>query len=109
MKSRFLFIAVAALAMASCSKDEQTAVNRGAAIDFRGAMATRATETTTANLDDIFVTALDKNNANFFTDEQFAKDVDNFLNPLPPIIGRTTTANSNSSPTRLRAVIWAVP
>ena len=50
MKKQFLFIAVAALAMASCSKDEQTAVNRGAAIDFRGAMATRATETTTANL-----------------------------------------------------------
>ena len=72
MKKQFLFIAVAALAMASCSKDEQTAVNRGAAIDFRGAMATRATETTTANLDDIFVTALDKNNANFFTDEQLS-------------------------------------
>ena len=79
MKKKFLFIAVAALVMAACSKDEQTAVNRGAAIDFRGAMATRATETTTANLDDIFVTALDKNNANFFTDEQFAKDVDNFF------------------------------
>ena len=79
MKKQFLFIAVAALAMASCSKDEQTAVNRGAAIDFRGAMATRATETVTANLTDIFVTALDKNNANFFTDEQFTKDVDNFF------------------------------
>lgn len=79
MKKQFLFIVVAALAMASCSKDEQTAVNRGAAIDFRGAMATRATETITANLDDIFVTALDKNNANFFTDEQFTKDVDNFF------------------------------
>ena len=63
MKKKFLFIAVAALVMASCSKDEQTAVNRGAAIDFRGAMATRATETVTANLNDIFVTALDKNNA----------------------------------------------
>lgn len=79
MKKQFLFIAVAALAMASCSKDEQTAVNRGAAIDFRGAMATRATETTTANLNDIFVTALDKNNANFFTDEQFTKDGGGFF------------------------------
>ena len=79
MKNKFLFIAVAALVMASCSKDEQTAVNRGAAIDFRGAMATRATETVTANLNDIFVTALDKNNANFFTNEQFTKDVDNFF------------------------------
>lgn len=83
MKKQFLFIAVAALAMASCSKDEQTAVNRGAAIDFRGAMATRATETVTANLNDIFVTALDKNNANFFTNEQFSKDVDNFFKSSP--------------------------
>ena len=83
MKKKFLFIAVAALVMASCSKDEQTAVNRGAAIDFRGAMATRATETVTANLNDIFVTALDKNNANFFTNEQFTKDVDNFFKSSP--------------------------
>lgn len=83
MKNKILFIAVAALVMASCSKDEQTAVNRGAAIDFRGAMATRATETVTANLNDIFVTALDKNNANFFTNEQFTKDVDNFFKSSP--------------------------
>ena len=83
MKKKFLFIAVAALVMAACSKDEQTAVNRGAAIDFRGAMATRATETVTANLNDIFVTALDKNNANFFTNEQFTKDVDNFFKSSP--------------------------
>ena len=76
MKKKLLFMAVAALVMASCSKDEQTAVNRGAAIDFRVAMATRATETVTANLNDIFVTALDKNNANFFTDEQFTKGGD---------------------------------
>ncbi|MFK2361413.1 fimbrillin family protein [Bacteroides fragilis] len=83
MKKKFLFIAVAALVMAACSKDEQTAVNRGAAIDFRGAMATRATETVTANLNDIFVTALDKNNANFFINEQFTKDVDNFFKSSP--------------------------
>ena len=79
MKNQFLFIAVAALAMASCSKDEQTTVNRGAAIDFRGAMATRAAETTTANLNEVFVTALDKNNANFFTDEQFTKNGGGFF------------------------------
>ena len=76
MKKQFLLIAVVALAMASCSQDEQTDINRGAAIDFRGAMATRATETKTANLNDIFVTAIDKNNANFFTDEQFTKGKD---------------------------------
>lgn len=80
MKKQFLFVAVAALAMASCSEDEQMAVNHGAAIDFRGAMATRATETTTANLNDIFVTALDATGANFFTDVQFTKDVANTFN-----------------------------
>lgn len=83
MKKKFFIHCRAALVMASCSKDEQTAVNRGAAIDFRGAMATRATETVTANLNDIFVTALDKNNANFFTNEQFTKDVDNFFKSSP--------------------------
>mgnify|MGYP000756665018 CR=1 FL=1 len=78
MKKQFLFVAVAALVMASCSEDEQMAVNHGAAIDFRGAMATRATETTTANLNDIFVTALDAAGANFFTDVQFTNGTGTF-------------------------------
>lgn len=78
MKKQFLFVAVAALVMASCSEDEQMAVNHGAAIDFRGAMATRATETTIANLNDIFVTALDAAGANFFTDVQFTNGTGTF-------------------------------
>lgn len=82
MKKQFLFVAVAALAMASCSEDEQMAVNHGAAIDFRGAMATRATETTTANLNDIFVTALDAAGANFFAEEQFTKGATNTFNSV---------------------------
>lgn len=82
MKKQFLFVAVAALVMASCSEDEQMAVNHGAAIDFRGAMATRATETTTANLNAIFVTALDAANANFFTDEKFTKNATNTFNSV---------------------------
>ena len=66
---------VAALAMASCSKDESTpGINNGNAIDFRVAMQTRASETTTANITNFFVTALDKNNANYFTDAEFTKD-----------------------------------
>lgn len=67
-------MAVAALAMASCSKDESTGINRGNAIDFRAAMQTRAVETTTANMTNFYVTAIDKNNANYFTDAEFTKD-----------------------------------
>jgi len=65
---------VAALAMASCSKDESTGINNGNAIDFRAAMQTRASETTMANITNFFVTALDKNNANYFSDAEFTKD-----------------------------------
>lgn len=65
---------MAALAMASCSKDESTGINNGNAIDFRAAMQTRASETTTANIMNFFVTALDKNNANYFSDAEFTKD-----------------------------------
>ena len=65
---------VAALAMASCSKDESTGINNGNAIDFRAVMQTRASETTTANITNFFVTALDKNNANYFTNAEFTKD-----------------------------------
>lgn len=60
--------------MASCSKDESTGINNGNAIDFRAAMQTRASETTTANITNFFVTALDKNNANYFSDAEFTKD-----------------------------------
>ena len=67
-----LLIAGAALALASCSQDESTGINNGNAIDFRAAMETRATETTTANIAKFFVTAIDKNNANYFTDAEFA-------------------------------------
>lgn len=66
------------MALASCSKDETTGVNRGNAIDFRTAMATRAAETTTASFTKFFVTALDKENANFFTDVEFTKQSSTF-------------------------------
>lgn len=66
-------MAVVALAMASCSKDDSTGINKGSAIDFRVALGTRAAETTTSNLTTIFVTAIDKNNANLFSDEEFSK------------------------------------
>ena len=54
MKKQLFLVVVAALAMASCSKDESTGINNGNAIDFRAAMQTRASETTTANITNFF-------------------------------------------------------
>lgn len=76
-------MAVAALAMASCSKDDSTRINKGSAIDFRVALGTRAAETTTGNLTSIFVTAIDKNNANLFSDEEFSKNGQYFTSVNP--------------------------
>ena len=72
-----------ALAMASCSKDDSTGINKGSAIDFRVALGTRAAETTTSNLTTIFVTAIDKNNANLFSDEEFSKNGQYFTSGDP--------------------------
>lgn len=50
-------MAVAALAMASCSKDETTGVKKNDhAIEFNAGMGTRATEINTGNLNEIWVT-----------------------------------------------------
>lgn len=99
-------IAGAALALASCSKDEPVSTNNGNAIDFRAAMQTRATATTTANIAKFFVTAFDKNGANYFSDAEFTKD-GSFLPRRRPITGPATAANSRSSLTRRRKMSWA--
>lgn len=57
-------MSMAVLAIASCSKDQTISTNTGREIDFRTSLATRATETTTANINEFYVTAIDKNNAN---------------------------------------------
>lgn len=76
-------MSVAALAMASCSKDDSTGINnQGSAIDFRVAMGTRATQMTTPDLEKIFVTAIDKNAANYFTNVEFTK-VGQFFTSTP--------------------------
>lgn len=72
-------MAMVAFALASCSKDESTEINKGNAIDFRVAMQTRATETTTGNLVKFYVTALDKGNSNYFTDVEFTKAESSFI------------------------------
>ncbi len=53
-------MAVSAIALASCSEDEPVSVRQATneAISFRSAMGTRATETTNANLDKIYVSAV---------------------------------------------------
>ena len=83
MKKQLFLMAVVALAMASCSKDDSTGINKGSAIDFRVALGTRAAETTTSNLTTIFVTAIDKNNANLFSDEEFSKNGQYFTSGDP--------------------------
>lgn len=101
---------MAALAMASCSKDESTGINNGNAIDFRAAMQTRASETTMANITNFFVTALDKNNANYFSDAEFTKDGAFFTSTLlRPTIGPATAATFRSSLTLLRLRTWMLP
>lgn len=72
-------MSLAAIAMASCSKDETMSTNNGHAIDFRGAMQTRATEMTTAGLESFFVTALDANQATYFENVTFSKSGDSYV------------------------------
>ena len=57
MKNQIILMAAAALAFASCSKDEMTEVNPGNAIGFRTAV-TRATEVSTSSIHSMKVTAL---------------------------------------------------
>ena len=80
MKKSIYMIAFAALALASCAKDNTKEVNRGRAIDFRVA-TTRATETTTDNLNEIWVTAIGENGTNHFTKAGFSKEGSYFVSP----------------------------
>lgn len=73
MKKSFFLAAAAALAMTSCSNDEMTDINNGNTIGFRAATQTRATETTTANLENFFVTAF-KGTATYFNAVEFTKE-----------------------------------
>lgn len=83
MKKQLFLTAVAALAMVSCSEENVLDTNRGNAIDFRAAMGTRAQETTTASMNQIYVTALTVRNENLFSDLLFSKQPDNFFTSTP--------------------------
>lgn len=98
----------AVLTITSCSKDESTEVNNGQAIDFRVAMETRATETTTANITNFLVTAI---NPATPISSPIRRSRKRALTSPPtlPTIGPTTAAISPSSPIRLQPRIWALP
>lgn len=72
MKKNLFILATAAFALASCSNEEVVELNNGNAIDFRVAMS-RGAETTTDNIGQFYVTAID-NGANYFTGVIFKKD-----------------------------------
>ncbi len=74
MKKQFMFMAMAAMLIASCSSDDVVSTNTGRAIDFRTSVGTRGTETTTANIDKFWVTAIDGAGANYFSQQEFTKD-----------------------------------
>lgn len=74
MKKQFMFMAMAAMLIASCSSDDVVSTNTGRAIDFRTSVGTRGAETTTDNIKEFYVTAIDANKANYFTDLKFEKE-----------------------------------
>lgn len=75
MKKIVFLMGIAAVAFASCAKDSVSEANLGKAIDFRVAAQTRATETTTDNLDCFKVTALTADaEADYFTAVTFNKE-----------------------------------
>ena len=76
-KRLFSLILAAAVTTASCSTDELTDVSHAEAITFRAAVQTRAESTTTANLEEFFVTAFkhkDGKEELYFSDLKFKKE-----------------------------------
>lgn len=81
MKNAQLFIiALSALTLASCAYDEPESARTEAneAISFRSGMASRASETTNANLTSMYVTAFDGTNP-YFENANFVKGADSFF------------------------------
>ena len=69
-----MFMAMTAMLIASCSSDDVVSTNTGRAIDFRTSVGTRGTETTTANIDKFWVTAIDGAGANYFSKQEYKKE-----------------------------------
>lgn len=77
MKKNLFILAAATVALASCSNEEMVELNKGNAIDFRAAMgvASRGDETTTGNIGQFYVTAVDQDGEGlYFTEELFTNE-----------------------------------
>ena len=85
MKSTSFLLIAGALALASCSQDEPVSISQGHAVSFRPAIGTasRASETTNANLSEINVTAI-MGDTTFFHDLNYTKGSDGFFNSSIP-------------------------
>lgn len=75
-KTYIMILGTALLALAACSRDEVKEIGNEPLIDFRIAVDTRATETTTDNIQSFFVTAIDETGAVYFKDVEYS-DADN--------------------------------
>lgn len=73
MKKQIFFLAVAAIAMASCSQDETIGINEGKGIGFRTSAdkLTRGAEITTNNITEFNVSAFDPTGATYFKEATF--------------------------------------
>lgn len=71
-------LGIAAMALTSCSQDDQLDVNLGRPIDFRTSMNSRATEITNANISDINVAAF-LGDQLFFPTMKFSKGSEGFF------------------------------
>lgn len=70
---KILIIAASILFISACNKYEIKDQNKGQAIDFRVALETKATEITTTNLTEFYVTALKEDGSIYFEDLLFTK------------------------------------
>lgn len=70
---KILIIVAGILFISACNKYEIKDQNKGQAIDFRVALETKATEITTANLTEFYVTALKDDGSIYFEDLLFTK------------------------------------
>ena len=78
MKKFLIWSGIAILAITSCAKDQTTEVNNGHAIGFRAGAGTKASELYTYQLSSFFCTAVDAQNANYFTNVGFARSGEYF-------------------------------
>ena len=78
MKKNIILLGLILFAGTSCSNDEIKDVKPAEVIDFRAAVDTRASETTTEVLDNFMVTAFDSSNEIYFSGVNFVKYGDSF-------------------------------